>query len=353
MDRLAAAAALVVWLFSSVAATAAPPESASAASPSEVHEALAAQSAGLVEVRFIPNDSRSAQIIVTNRSDKPLSIRLPAVFAGVPVLAQMGGGGNQAGFGAGGIGAAPQSVGGGVQNAGMGIGGQGGGGGAFCWVAREVYGPHDPRWTQFRWWLTAEAPRWLHDLYAAHGEEFADWIHDKPVAKWCVRQAMDQTIAGEPSSDPAAQFQVGQASGRTGDTVPFRLPAGKTRTFRVTTVCLEHGKAEPSSRRPYKLVSLETFSADPRLESVLSGLGNGQVSQKVAQAVAWHVANGLTWDRLAAEKIDHAGGDADEPFFAAAELMAAKRVVDALPAGNRGSENSASASADGGPANTR
>jgi hypothetical protein len=353
MDRLVAAAVLVGSLFASGAVTAAPPESASAASSSEVHEALAAQAAGLVEVRFIPNDSRSAQIIVTNRSDKPLSIRLPAVFAGVPVLAQMGGGGNQAGFGAGGIGAAPQSVGGGVQNAGMGIGGQGGGGGAFCWVAREVYGPHDPRWTQFRSWLTAEAPRWLHDLYAAHGEGFADWLHDKPVAKWCVRQVMDQAIAGEPSAAPVPQFQVGQAGGRTGDTVPFRLPAGKTRTFRVTTVCLEHGKAEPSSRRPYKLVSLETFSADPRLQSVLSGLGNGQVSQKVAQAVAWHVANGLTWDRLAAEKIDHAGGDQDEPFFAAAELMAAKRVVDALPAAKPAGSEASSASAGDAPVSAR
>ena len=75
------------------------------ATPAEVQDVLAAEAAGLVDVKFIPNDSRSAQVIVTNRSDRPLSLRLPAGFAGVPVLAQMGmQGGGAGGFGAGGIG---------------------------------------------------------------------------------------------------------------------------------------------------------------------------------------------------------------------------------------------------------
>ncbi|MFN9370230.1 MAG: hypothetical protein ACK6CT_15940, partial [Planctomycetia bacterium] len=54
----------------------------------------------------------------------------------------------------------------------------------------------------------------------------------------------------------------------------------------------------------------------------------GEISQKVAQAAAWHLANGLTWERLAAEMIDHAGGDPDAPFFAPWELEAAFRVVE-------------------------
>lgn len=337
-------AVTILWLLFTVTVRAASPGSISTSTAGEVHEALAAQAAGIVDIRFIPNDSRSAQIIVTNRSDQPLSIRLPAVFAGVPVLAQMGGAGGNAGFGAGGIGAQPQAVGGGMQNAGMGIGGQGGGGGAFCWVAREVYGPHDPRWTQFRAWLTAEAPVWLEHLYARHGEQFADWIHDKPAAKWCVRQMMDQVLADEPMLPAGGHFQVGQASARTGATVPFRLPAGKTRTFRVNTVCLEHGKPEPSSRRPYRIVALDSFSADPRLAAILSGLGNGQVSQKVAQAAAWNVSSGLSWERLAAEKIDHAGGDPDEPFFATAELLVARRAVEAAGAGRAAVSSSDAAS---------
>jgi hypothetical protein len=60
----------------------------------------------------------------------------------------------------------------------------------------------------------------------------------------------------------------------------------------------------------------------------MQSIGKGEVSQKVAQAAAWHIANGLTWQQLAAEKIDHAGGDPDEPFFTPFELQAAFRVVE-------------------------
>ena len=42
-----------------------------------------------------------------------------------------------------------------------------------------------------------------------------------------------------------------------------------------------------------------------------------------------HIANGLPWERLAAEMIDHAGGDPDEPFFSGAELAAAQGLVTA------------------------
>jgi hypothetical protein len=109
----------------------------------------------------------------------------------------------------------------------------------------------------------------------------------------------------------------------------FSIPPERTRTLRVVTVCLEHGKPEPSTRYPYKLAELSAFSSDPHLAVVMDALGRGEISQKVAQAAAWHIANGLSWERLAAEKIDHAGGVPDEPFFSPAELVAAHHVVDA------------------------
>ena len=86
-------------------------------------DVLEAEAQGLVAVKYVPNDSRTAQIVVRNTTKKPLTLKLPAAFAGVPVLAQMGGmgGGGGAGFGAGGIGAQPQTTGGG------GMGGMGGG----------------------------------------------------------------------------------------------------------------------------------------------------------------------------------------------------------------------------------
>ncbi len=216
------------------------PQATTAAPASQ--DLLEARASGLIDLKFIPNDSRSAQVVVTNRSNRPLTLRLPAGFAGVPVLAQFQ---NQqqggAGFGAGGIGGTPQNVGGGgVQNAGMGIGGQGGG--------------------------------------------------------------------------------------------PFSLPPERTKTLRVATVCLEHGKREPSPRIEYRMESLASCSSDPRLQDVISSLANGGISQKVAQAATWHISNGRSWEQLGAEMIVMAGGDPDVPFFSAAELAAARRLVEAATA---------------------
>ena len=218
------------------------------ASASGVPDLFEAEEQQLVSLRYIPNNAKSAQIIVTNRTRRPLTLRLPASFAGVPVLAQMGGmggmgGGGQAGFGAGGIGGGAQATGGGGLG-GQGMNGMGGGG-------------------------------------------------------------------------------MGGAGGGA-----FSIPAERSRIFRVPTVCLEYGKHEPTSRMPYKLGRADAFSSDPKLALVLESLGRGELSQKVAQAAAWHISSGITWEKLAAEKIDHAGGVPDEPYFSQAELVAAHRVVE-------------------------
>jgi len=63
-----------------------------------------------------------------------------------------------------------------------------------CWVAREVYGADNPRWLLFRAWLMTAAPGWLRETYLAHGEEFAAWIHDKPVLKAGIRMLMEAVI---------------------------------------------------------------------------------------------------------------------------------------------------------------
>lgn len=71
----------------------------------------------------------------------------------------------------------------------------------LCWVAREVYGAHNPRWVMFREWVLEDAPRWFRNLYARHGAAFAEWIADKPRLKGMIRSFMDSRIAakfGEP-----------------------------------------------------------------------------------------------------------------------------------------------------------
>jgi hypothetical protein len=63
---------------------------------------------------------------------------------------------------------------------------------AMCWVAREVYGEEDDRWIQFRTWLLNDAPKWLLNLYAKHGEWFAGVVRKVPVLKRALRPLMDR-----------------------------------------------------------------------------------------------------------------------------------------------------------------
>jgi hypothetical protein len=58
----------------------------------------------------------------------------------------------------------------------------------------------------------------------------------------------------------------------------------------------------------------------------LEALGRGELSQKVAQAATWHVANGLTWEELSAKKIDRLGRP-DDAWFTQNELLMAHRSV--------------------------
>lgn len=94
---------------------------------------------GIIDVNFIPKDETEARIIIKNTTNRPLNVRLPDAFAGVPILAQRGGrggggggggfGGGGGGFGGGGGGGQALGGGGGGGQGGFGGGGQGGGGG--------------------------------------------------------------------------------------------------------------------------------------------------------------------------------------------------------------------------------
>lgn len=90
---------------------------------------------GKIEMKFIAKSDREARVILTNKTDKPMTIRLPEAFAGVPVLNQRPGGGGGGNFGGGGGGnfggggGGNQGIGGGFGGGGLGGGGLGGGGG--------------------------------------------------------------------------------------------------------------------------------------------------------------------------------------------------------------------------------
>ena len=63
-----------------------------------------------IDVKLIPKDDKESRVIIKNNTRKPLTVKLPDAFAGVPVLAQARGGGAAAG----GANRTQQSVGGGM-----------------------------------------------------------------------------------------------------------------------------------------------------------------------------------------------------------------------------------------------
>ncbi len=197
-------------------------------------EMFAAIDAQDIEVRLIPKDDTESRVLIKNKTKKPLNVRLPDAFAGVPVLAQNLGGGGRSGSGGGGN----QSMGGGMGGMGGGMGGGGMGGGMF-------------------------------------------------------------NVAPE---------QVGQ--------------------FKVATVCLEHGKKEPRPQIPYKIVPLETVTTESGVKELLVAMGRGRLDQRATQAAAWHLANGLSWQQLAAKRITHINGTS-EPWFRQNELLAGMRLAQA------------------------
>ena len=58
------------------------------ASSAPIPDLFAAMAAGDIEAKLIPQSSKTGTVIVTNATNKPLTIKLPDAFAGVPVLAQ-------------------------------------------------------------------------------------------------------------------------------------------------------------------------------------------------------------------------------------------------------------------------
>lgn len=109
---------------------------------------------GDLDVRLIPKDSKQGVVLIENKTDKPLTVKLPEAVVAVPVNAQFGGGGMGGGgmggmMGGGGMGGmggggGMQSMGGGMGGGGMGgmggggMGGMGGGGGFFSIPPEKV-----------------------------------------------------------------------------------------------------------------------------------------------------------------------------------------------------------------------
>lgn len=106
----------------------------------------------------------------------------------------------------------------------------------------------------------------------------------------------------------------------------FSIPAERVVRVPYNSVCLEHGKAEPHPRVEYKLVRVEDYTDNVQLQELIKLVGTGRLDQQSAQAAAWHLANEMSWEQLAAKTYNRIGAP-DVPYFAPQQLFAAQEIV--------------------------
>lgn len=128
----------------------------------------------------------------------------------------------------------------------------------------------------------------------------------------------------------------------------FRVEADKPRKLSAATVCLEEGKPDPNPRMKYRIVRLEEVNPSPEVAEVCKALGYGKIAQTTAQAAAWHLANGLSWDKLSTLPRVVSKYTGVEYYFSSYDIQAAIRVVAAVKVAtsNLESESDSSPSSD-------
>ena len=221
---------------------------------------------GDLEVRVIAKDASGGNVLMRNTTKKPLSIKLPEVLAAVPVAAQFGG----PGLGLGNPGGGNALIGGG--NGGNGAGANQAVGGGF------------------------------------QGGNFPGG---------------GQPGGGQNNGFPGGAFPGGAFPGGG----LFNIDPEKVGKLKMTSVCLEHGQPNPNPHIKYELQPIEAVTKNPETIETLRMLVRGEVDQRSAQAAAWHLANGRTWNQLASQiGVKHITGKIDL-YFQREQLERARQIV--------------------------
>jgi hypothetical protein len=226
---------------------------------------------GSLSARMIANDITGGNVFIENKTNKPLTIIMPAAFVGVHVFKQMGGmmggmGGGMGGGMMGGMGGGMMGRGGmGGQSMGGGMGGMGGMGGGMGGMGGGMGG-----------------------MGGGMG-------------------GMGGGMGGGFFSIPP--FKVAQ--------VPFR------------SVCLNHGRPDPMPQMSYRIMRLEDYTDNRVLQQTVRMYGTGQMNYPEAQAATWHLTDNKSLPELASMAKYGIEGDetTKEPIFSQAELRQAEEVL--------------------------
>ena len=119
----------------------------------------------------------------------------------------------------------------------------------------------------------------------------------------------------------------GQQGGGGGGGGFFSIPAERVISLPFNSVCLEHGKPEPTPSSRYKLVPVSQVSQDPILYELLTVVGTGRVDSQAAQAAAWHLTDKMSYQQLEAKVVTHLGGQPPTPYFSQAQMQGAQQLL--------------------------
>ena len=216
----------------------------------DLFPALAARQ---IEVQLIPKDSAECNLLVTNKTGKPLSVRLPQAFAGVPVLAQ--------------------------------------------------FAPPTPR---------------------GRGSKKSDVPQTVGIPG--MNNNNRNGVMNVPMNGPMNANQ-GNARGQQQNLGGFWNLAPETvGKFKLPAVCLSHGAPNPRPQIPYQIKPLESVTDKAGVAEVCAMLGHDGVGQKIVQLAAWHLANDVSWEELAATRQKALIGTA--PTYSRQEIQAAQKLAE-------------------------
>jgi len=229
-------------------------------------EMFAAMDAGDIDVKLVAKSDRKAQIYIKNKTDRPLAVRLPEVFAGVPVQAQF------------------------FPNA----------------------QPMNPRNRNSN--RTASTNVNNNRKNQAVAGPFMNPFNQRGNNPFNFNGPNFNNFQNP-------QNQIGNNF--------FNIAPEAEGKFLVETFCLEHGKAGPRSRIRYEIKQLETVCNEPELKNLLKyyGENRSQLDHEAAQAATWHLSNRLSWQELSEHRRKHVNG-ASELYFTASDIQAAVKMVE-------------------------
>jgi hypothetical protein len=122
----------------------------------------------------------------------------------------------------------------------------------------------------------------------------------------------------------------------------FCIPPERTGELRLASVCLDYGHPGPRPAIAYQLRPIEEVASKAEVQELCRMLGRGEVTQGVAQAAAWHLANDLSWKQLARQR---APGvlDFGKPMFSPRDMADARSAVETAMAAAKDRDKAADA----------